>query len=540
MHPSTSRASRALRLALSGALVLSASAAGPQILQGAVKPIIIDDGGGGPGPDPRATTGEWVTLPYLLQEPNGTAFSAAHSAMLHTGRVLFIPEADTVKTLLWDPTDEVTPRFSFPDNFASDYLFCSGHTFLQSGELLVVGGGGNFVSNAINRAWRFDPDAGTNGRWTRTLGDMAQQRWYPTAVTLGEPGFVLVASGVYGSVQYADQLEVYNEATDAFTIVAGGQRILPETYPGLHLLPTGKLFYTLTGFGHFTYENSTTAAYFTFDNLENPFSGQWTTMTSPLNYPDRTEGMSVQVLTPAAIPEEYTARVIVFGGGSPNTAGRQKVEAIDTASLTPSTPWTLLPNMAVPRFHASTVLLPDGNVLVFGGDEHGNNGTTGTKITELFNPTANAFTRADDLQYSRGYHTVTVLLPSGKVMVSGGISGANERTIEIFNPPYLFKGARPTITSVPSFFHHSQSFNITTPDASYIRKVVLVRPMAYTHHTETEQRVLQLPFTQVDAQTLAVTAPGNHPHPQAPRGYYILFILNGSGVPSQGRFVYLH
>ena len=536
-----------LRLGLCCALVfglaaISTLAAIPtEESQSLQKVIIIDDGGGGgPGPDPRATTGEWITLPYLLQEPSGAAFSAAHSALLHNGRVLFLPESDTVKTLLWDPTNEASPTFSFPDNFPSDFLFCSGHSFLQSGQLLVVGGGGNFVSNAINRAWRYNPDAGTNGTWTRTAGDMLQQRWYPTAVTLGEPGFVLVASGVFGNVQYADQLEVYNETTDSFTVVTGGTRVIPETYPGLHLLPTGKVLYTNTGFGHFTHETNTTAAYFTFDNLENPVSGQWTTMTSPMNHPDRSEGMSLQILTPAAIPEEYTSRVVVFGGGWPNTAGRQKVEAISTAALSPSTPWNLLQDMAVPRFHASAVLLPDGKALVLGGAEHSDNGTTATKNTQIFNPATETFTTADNLEFSRGYHTVTVLLPSGKVMVSGGINGPNERKIEIFSPPYLFKGARPTITSVPTFFHHSQSITITTPNASSIQKVVLVRPMAYTHHTETEQRVLPLAFSQVDWQTLAVTAPGNHPHPQAPRGYYMLFILNSSGVPSQGQFVYLH
>jgi hypothetical protein len=464
--------------------------------------------------------------------------------MLHTGKVLFLPEGDTYKTLLWDPTNEVSPTFSFPDNLPGDWLFCSGHSFLQSGQLLVVGGGGNAVTGAINRAWRFNPTAGTNGTWTRTAGDMSQLRWYPTAVTLGEPGFVMVASGVFYdaffNLQVADQMEVYNETTDAFTVVAGGTRAMPETYPGLHLLPTGKVLYTNTGFGHFTYETSTTAAYFTFDNLANPFSGQWTTMTSPMNYPDRSEGMSVQILTPAAIPEQYTSRVVVFGGGWPTTAGRQKVEAISTAALSPSTPWNLLPDMAVPRFHASVVQLPDSKVLVFGGDEHGNNGTTGTKNTQLFNPVTETFTTADDLEFSRGYHTVTVLLPSGKVMVSGGISGANERKIEIFSPPYLFNGARPTITSVPALFHHGQSFTITTPNASSIQKVVLVRPMAYTHHTDSEQRVLPLAFSQVDSQTLAVTATDNHPHPQAPRGYYMLFILNSTGVPSQGQFVYLH
>ena len=246
-----------------------------------------------PPPDLRPTQGDWNTLPYTMKTPRRGTFSAAHSAMLHTGRVLFLPEGDTTNTLLWDPTDEVNPNFDFPDTSPTDWLFCSGHSFLSDGQLLVAGGGGNAVSGAIDRAWRFDPDAGTNGTWTKTLGDMAQRRWYPTVITIGYP-YVLVASGIYGTNLWADELEVYDELTDSFTIVTGGTRVLPETYPGLHLLPTGKVLYTQTGFGHFSWTNetSTTAAYFEFNDLNNPFSGSWTDMTSLMNYPDRTERMS--------------------------------------------------------------------------------------------------------------------------------------------------------------------------------------------------------------------------------------------------------
>ena len=213
--------------------------------------------------------GKWVTLPYDMQTPNGTPFSAAHAAMLRTGRILLLAEIDTTETVLWDPTDEATPKFKHPDNQPADFLFCSGHSFLSDGRLLVVGGGGNFVKNAINRAWKFDPAAGANGTWSKTAGDMKLQRWYPTVVTLGYPN-VLVAAGVYGDpVQQADKLEVYNEITDQFTVVTGGDRILPETYPGLHLLPTGKILYTHTGFGHsfLPTEASPTAAYFEFTDL---------------------------------------------------------------------------------------------------------------------------------------------------------------------------------------------------------------------------------------------------------------------------------
>jgi hypothetical protein len=111
--------------------------------------------------------------------------------------------------------------------------------------------------------------------------------------------------------------------------------------------------------------------------------------------------------------------------------------------------------------------------------------------------------------------------------------------IEIFNPPYLFKGPRPQISAAPAMVHHADEFDIESPQAADLVKVVLVRPMAVTHQTDTEQRVVQMIFTR-NGNVLSVKAPnGHHPH-HTPRGYYLLFVLTGKGVPSEGKFVFLH
>ena len=95
---------------------------------------------------------------------------------------------------------------------------------------------------------------------------------------------------------------------------------------------------------------------------------------------------------------------------------------------------------------------------------------------------------------------------------------------------------------------HGSTFEIGTSDPASIERVVFVRPMAVTHQTDTEQRVIQLSFTR-GATTLSVTAPdgrvypygagGGHTHAIAGRGYYMLFILNSAGVPSKAKFVRL-
>jgi hypothetical protein len=180
-------------------------------------------------------------------------------------------------------------------------------------------------------------------------------------------------------------------------------------------------------------------------------------------------------------------------------------------------------------------------------------------VCYLYDPSAGlgvgAFTEVDELTYARQYHSVAILLPSGKVMATGGSS----QTIEVFNPPYLFNAdgtlaSRPTIDTYPApsagtVILHGSTFEIGTPHAPDIAKVVMVRPMAVTHQTDSEQRVLSLSWSLTSPTTLSVTAPdgrifpygggGGHTHVTAPRGYYMLFIINGSGVPSEAKFVRL-
>ena len=68
-----------------------------------------------------------------------------------------------------------------------------------------------------------------------------------------------------------------------------------------------------------------------------------------------------------------------------------------------------------------------------------------------------------------------------------------------------------------------------------------MRPTACTHNTDTEQRAIQCTFAKTGASAISAVAPdGIHPHAMAPRGYYMLFIVNAKGVPSEGKFIHLH
>ena len=120
--------------------------------------------------------------------------------------------------------------------------------------------------------------------------------------------------------------------------------------------------------------------------------------------------------------------------------------------------------------------------------------------------------------------------------------GVYEEHMEIYSPAYLFTSSgslatRPTITSVtPGVIGYGATFQVQTPQASTISSAVLMRPGAVTHAFDMDQRLINLSYT-VGSGVLTVTAPPNGN--VAPPGYYMLFILNSSGVPSLATFVQL-
>ncbi|HKO31913.1 MAG TPA: galactose oxidase early set domain-containing protein [Nitrospiraceae bacterium] len=107
----------------------------------------------------------------------------------------------------------------------------------------------------------------------------------------------------------------------------------------------------------------------------------------------------------------------------------------------------------------------------------------------------------------------------------------DQLSAEIYSPPYLFKGARPTINSAPGTIQYATHFIVTTPDALEIASVALVRLGAVTHAFDQNQRYVPLTFQQ-DANGLTVQAPGSAN--LAPPGYYMLWIVTSKGVPSVG------
>jgi hypothetical protein len=132
------------------------------------------------------------------------------------------------------------------------------------------------------------------------------------------------------------------------------------------------------------------------------------------------------------------------GNESPPT---NTAEVIDLTQSSPT--WRAVGSMVVARRKLNATLLPDGTVLVTGGTRgSGFNNLAGAVHTaELWNPTTEKWTTlASSKGIPRIYHSIALLLPVARVLSMGG---NDQMTSEIYSPPYLFNGARPTITSAP-------------------------------------------------------------------------------------------
>jgi hypothetical protein len=118
------------------------------------------------------------------------------------------------------------------------------------------------------------------------------------------------------------------------------------------------------------------------------------------------------------------------------------------------------------------------------------------------------------------------------------VAAPDRNSHQIFSPPYLFKGARPTITSVSATsVGYNGTFSVATPNAAQITEVRWIRLGAVTHAFDASQRANTLSFVQT-ANGVNVTAPANSN--LAPPGPYLVFILNRNGVPSEGKVITIH
>jgi hypothetical protein len=227
-------------------------------------------------------------------------------------------------------------------------------------------------------------------------------------------------------------------------------------------------------------------------------------------------------------------RIVAIGGAATNSsATTATTEVLDLSAASPK--WQPSGSMHDPRRNFNAVVLPDGSVLAVGGNRATTLYDDPVLSAELYNPSTGSWKVMASQSAPRAYHSTAVLLPDGRVLSAGQTRGTQQTTAEIYSPPYLFAGPRPTITQAPQVVGYGASFGVGTPDAATVDDVVLIRPASVTHGVGFDQRSVDLSFS-VGANTLGVTAPASGRI--APPGWYMMFLVR-NGVPSVASWVHV-
>jgi fibronectin type 3 domain-containing protein len=452
------------------------------------------------GSDP-SVLGQWgsiIPLPAV----------AVHSALLPTGNVLFFQGdfAQGGQQYVFSPQTTVSTQVP---NATAD-LFCAGQAVLADGRPLIVGGtstqGGLGVRDITAFNWQ-------NSTW-QNLAQMHYPRWYATGTTLGD-GKILVTSGANTSSTDLVQIpELYSPSANTWQDVTSATRNIPF-YPFIYQLPDGRIVRLGAS------EEATVS------EALNTSMNQWSSIDSRI-----IDGGSVTNYAPGKFMKAGSASDSGFTGQSAKTA--YTLDMNQSGAI-----WQPSSNMNFARSFLNLTNLPDGNVLATGGstDRQGYTDANGVLAAESWNPSTGQWTSLASMTEPRLYHSVALLLPDGRVYIAGGGGDAgvpDHKTAQIYSPPYLFKGPRPTISSAPGTVQYNSNVFVGTPNAASISRVSLIRTGSVTHAFDENTRALSLSFTQT-AGGLNVQMPLNGNY--APPGYYMLSIVDSNGVPSVASFV---
>ncbi|MFF5155563.1 galactose oxidase-like domain-containing protein [Streptomyces sp. NPDC000348] len=597
-------------------------------------------------PGYKAENGKWE----IVEFPEEYRQNTIHAALLRTGKVLLVAgsgndqdnfDAKKYDTRIWDPVKGTVKKVPTPTD-----LFCTGHTQLANGNLLIAGGtkryeklkgdvkkagglmlvhnenpdkpitlpagtrftgkenGKTFVSKdpvLVPRAEKnFDPvtgeflgttpgvgriyveaqkegatyETGTQDNYKvrgltgadarNTYGiaeklaldkkdfqgirdayefdpvaekyikvdPMKEARWYPTLTTLSD-GRILSVSGLDDIGQLVPgKNEIYDPETKEWAYTDKVRQF--PTYPALFLMQNGKVFYS-----------GSNAGYGPDDVGREP--GVWDVETNRftkvpgLSDPDMME-TSGTVLLPPAQDEKYM--VIGGGGVGESQLSSEKTRIVDLKADDPK--FVDGPSLDKGTRYPQASILPNDEVLVTGGSEdYRGRGDSNILEARIYDTEQNTFRRVADPLVGRNYHSGSILLPDGRVMVFGSDSlyadkantkpGEFEQRIEIYTPPYLYgDDEQPDLSGGPKTIARGGSGTFTSADAASVKSARLIRPSASTHVTDVDQRSIAVDF-KADGDKITVTVPENRNLVQS--GWYMLFVNDGAGTPSKAQWV---
>ncbi len=471
-----------------------------------------------------------------------------HSVLLPNGRVLTYgtptgqPATQNGRYYdVWDPAQGFTAtshRTSYNAQQADS--FCSSAAFLSNGTLMVSGG------NAPLASVEFSP---ATAAIAASPSNMADERWYGSMIVLADGRLLMLG----GSTPYG-ALRAYQDPAAA--INNGSVSMTPEIYePGAGFR---SLFgaYSREAFGPDHHRYWYPRAWVAPNGEVFGISSEKMWYLNPAgagsirvagNFKTPVDAVSRPNIGPTSTAVMFApGRILQVGGNGYHDGHATPSSALATVvDINGAEPvLSEITPMSFARQWANATVLPDGRVVVTGGTRNANDGGANAVYeAELWDPVSGSWTVGARAAQIRVYHSAAILLPNGVVLSTGGGAPGpvNNLNAELYYPPYLFRakaggGAelapRPELTAVSSLsLAYGQSLHADLLGTPAITKAVLIGASSVTHSFNSFQRRVELDFVQAEGR-LAIGLPADRN--LAPPGYYTLYVLDSSGVPSSG------
>ncbi|PKV89253.1 discoidin domain-containing protein [Streptomyces sp. TLI_146] len=475
------------------------------------------------GPGDPSVSGSWGPVTGFPLVPVATAVLPGNKLLAWSAYAVdrYGGSNGYTQTAVMDlTTGRVTQRRV--DNTGHD-MFCPGIALLSDGRVLVTGG-----SNAT-RASIYDPRTDT---WSSTA-DMNIARGYQ-AMTLLSNGDAFVLGGSWSGGDGPRDGEVWSAAAHTWrrlpgVRVEGAMTADPkgayraDNHMWLHATSQGRVLQL---------GPSKQMNWITTDG-----NGSITPAGPRADSADAMNGNAVS----------YDIGKLLTLGGAPayqDTPATRRAYTVDLNGGGRPTA-TRTGDMAAARAFSNSVVLPDGKVAVFGGQETPVPFSDAKSVMtpEIWDPATGRFTPLATMAVPRNYHSTANLLPDGRIFSGGGgLCGdcaTNHLDGAVFTPPYLLnpdgsERPRPVITSTPPA-HVALGSTLPVTTGSPVGAFALVRTGAATHSVDNDQRRVPLTFRQSGEGAYDLSIPSD-PGVALP-GTYLLFALNTDGVPSIAKVI---
>lgn len=437
--------------------------------------------------------GQWNVLVNSPEPLGGTNLST----LLPDGRIFYCH--NTTDPFVFDPATNLPSLIPG----AGQVLGCVGLASRTDSAIVFIGGADQDVygpGTKYVKTWN-----SATGNWSAMTQELDDFRWYPSTTRLPDGRILTVGGGNENNPQRTNTSELLDPFTLSTTVVDTIQ-IGNEQSP-IVMLHDGTVLMT-----HRPPQVFDLAA------------EQWE-LTGDFVQGNRMPNGDHADHELVVLPEGDVV-AIGYRSFTPGVYGNM-VEVYDPVSTT----WSLGTNATSVRSRPETVLLPNKKILVLAGQKENPGDPTPvnawgmTKLAHYYDPYAGAWRQLANMNWFREYHATAIMVPDGRIVVAGGEgSPGNEpplSVIEAFTPPYLFKGIRPRLAPIADRdWMRGETLTLDFDRTEALTGVVLQSQTLVTHMMNCgNNRFVEVPFT-LSGNQATIELPTDAM--QLPDGFYTL------------------